>query len=337
MNKRGGLEGREYPFLEDTYPTIGLGGVDDLTVHRAYSQVRQYGIEMRFYALPGKIGRFNFFMLVTELLQGVVLLSVATELTKYFVWFAFLNDGNGTSQTFRNYQCTPVLVKRAIARSAAKAAVSAHTFLASLDPRVTGVMSRAKLFQTLQYAIGDCDADGDTLAESSNPGRLTDAQVARVVRDICVTAHGIQPDAPAEADDRTHAKEDLKAVYLDEFCHLISDDEADIHDLIDLYCDLPGDEDFLQLLLNETKVEKPKMLERANPTKSSTKRAKKSPSPRSSSRAPDPGSSTGVELGLQDVGDLGALNGEAGPSRVRVRFRVRLRVRFRIGPRRDGP
>lgn len=242
-NVQEGKHGFLYPTIGDTYDTIG-------TSHgfysRSYNAWRSGGIEIRYYSLPSQMGTFSFSLLVAQLLYGVVLLNVATEVTKYFACFAFQNDGEGTSQTFMNYQNTSVVVKRSVARTAAKAAISTTTFFASLDPKETGKMSRAKLFKTLQIAIGGKNVTADDGSDNVREERLTDAQVARVVQDVCMTANGEgSQEEGCEFDD----------VHLDEFCQLTSDDDTDVLDLIRMYRDLPGNDNFLDVLLNEVSNE----------------------------------------------------------------------------------
>ena len=298
--------------LETMYGGIGLGyrpdgSPRDIEFERRFNDLQMAGIEVRFYSLPGKIGRFSYQLVMTQLLQGVVLLGVATSITRYFASYAFKNDGHGTSQAFRNYQCTPVLVKRAIARTAAKAALETHAFFASLDTGLTGVMSRARLFQNLQVAIGN--PNQDAASQEANNERLTDAQIAQVVQDVCATANGAHSgfvNTNDEAQDDTIDHED--AVHLDEFTHLVGSDETNVLDLLAVYRQRPGNENFLKVLIDEMKQEDVHILEQTS-ERTRRKRTTKKSKARSRRDSRD-------DLGVSSVDSGTPLEATASPTGV---------------------
>lgn len=202
-------------------------------VYRETEFVESYrqGVKV-VYSTHGKVGVFNFNLFVNQLVQGLVLLTLSTEIAKFIARYCLFYDG--TSQIFAGYQNTFCDKDRAVARTAALAGMQTTTFFSTLDPHRTGDMSKLRLFKNLRVMLssGNVDRQGDLYKG------LTPAQIASMVRDVSIAANG--PSGAGFEDP----------VSMDEFCYLTGDDCCDLYNLIDLYKNDPGDEDMLARIMS---------------------------------------------------------------------------------------
>jgi len=166
----------------------------------------------------GSLGEVDYFAVINALLNGVVMMGMATTITvtvaKYFMC-------GGFSGIYRNYQDVEVKPKLVIARTAANAAAQASLFMRAFDRGGTGLLSQRMLFENIKLLCGE---------------DLTELQIAQLVGDICDTAD-------VDSDGK---------VAVDEFTHFMAPDECDLMNVIEKYKELDGDEDRLTLIQGET-------------------------------------------------------------------------------------
>ena len=178
----------------------------------------------------GRIGTFSWSLFISAVLEGVVLFGVTKTI---LTWYAsnYLK-GDGTSYVFRNYQNIEIDKNKAIAKTAAKAAMQVTTYFQSLDPDKDTLMNNHKLFKNLRLLLGQPAAENlrrmqHTDGETGDTLCLDDHQIAAIVRDVAMVAN--EPFGETWEDP----------VSLDDVVNLTADDTCSLVTLMQLYQDLP--------------------------------------------------------------------------------------------------
>ena len=178
----------------------------------------------------GRIGTFSWSLFISAVLEGVVLLGVTKTI---LTWYAsnYLK-GDGTSYVFKNYQNIEIDKNKAIAKTAAKAAMQVTTYFQSLDPDKDTLMNNHKLFKNLRLLLGKPAAENlrrmqHTDGETGDTLCLDDHQIAAIVRDVAMVAN--EPFGETWEDP----------VSLDDVVNLTADDTCSLVTLMQLYQDLP--------------------------------------------------------------------------------------------------
>lgn len=119
----------------------------------------RYGITVRFKNVTGKIGRFDFFLLITAALQLFVLMGVATTVTSYIAKFCMC----GLSGTYRAVISEQMSIGRELSRFACQALI-ANFVLGKMDDNETLSISQDEIkanmstFFTKTLGLTDVDA-----------------------------------------------------------------------------------------------------------------------------------------------------------------------------------
>jgi len=169
----------------------------DTTVVDRYRQ----GIQVVF--MPhGSIGEIDSNAILTAVLNGVVLMGMATTITTLVGKHIYKCDGFGS--IFKKYQDTECDPLKTLARSAAAAAFRVAQFDATLDPDRTGNLDIRVMYENLRMMFGK---------------DLTKPQIALLVKDMI-------HHSDLEGD---------KMVAVDEFTNFISDDSCDLLNVVEHY------------------------------------------------------------------------------------------------------
>jgi len=182
------------------------------------------------FAAVGRIGTFSWSLFISAVLEGVVLFGVTKTI---LTWYAsnYLK-GDGTSYVFKNYQNIEIDKNKAIAKTAAKAAMQVTTYFQSLDPDKDTLMNNHKLFKNLRLLLGKPAAENlrrmqHTDGETGDTLCLDDHQIAAIVRDVAMVAN--EPFGETWEDP----------VSLDDVVNLTADETCSLVTLMQLYQDLP--------------------------------------------------------------------------------------------------
>jgi len=169
----------------------------DTTVVDRYRQ----GIQIMF--MPhGSVGEIDGNAILTAILNGVVLMGLATTITTLVGKHVYPCDGFGS--IFKKYQDTECHPEKALARSAAAAAFRVAQFDATLDPDCTGEMDIRVMYENLRMMFGK---------------DLTKEQIALLIKDLVY-------HSDLEGD---------KIVQVDEFTNFLSDDNCDLLNVVEHY------------------------------------------------------------------------------------------------------
>jgi len=173
------------------------------------------GIKVSF-SPHGSIGQVDWYLIFNQLINGVVLIGVATKIVTFIAKYMMccLPGFEGFGAIFKRYQdaeCRPNMV---ICRSATVAAATCSQFRRSFDPENTGKLDIKYLYDTLTKMFH----------KDLNP-----KQIAKLCKDIMNKA-----DVNEDND-----------IEVDEFVHFISADNCDLNNIIHKYEQLDGDAEFL--------------------------------------------------------------------------------------------
>jgi len=225
----------------DKPATFSEAPINSNIKQRETVMIEQYAQTIQLVFLStSDVAFYSFQLLFNKIIEGVVLLGVSVQVTK-LIANHFLQS-SGTSQIFSRYQNTEVNVKRAKARTAALAGLQTDHFFTSFDRDKTGHMSNLQLFRNLRLVLGDPKDNTPGGNESMNDTAmtLTLSQIAMIVHDVSYEANKHGVDHQVEASER---------VSLNEYAFLTGDDSCSLHNLHDLYGNIPGNDEYLTYLM----------------------------------------------------------------------------------------
>jgi len=169
----------------------------------------------------GSMGEVDVYAVINALLNGVVMLGVATSITTLVA--KYCSPCGGFMGVFRNFQDVECRPDHVIARTAAHASAQASNFIRAFDKGCTGTLNQRMLFENIKTLCGE---------------DLTDEQIAECVSDICAYA-----DVDNDGD-----------VAVDEFTHFLAPDECDLMNVIAKYSKSKGDPTKLEEI-NELEID----------------------------------------------------------------------------------
>jgi len=161
----------------------------------------------------GSIGEVDTYAVINALLNGVVMLGIATSITTLVA--KYCSPCGGFMGVFKNFQDVECRPDHVIARTAAHASAQASNFIRAFDKGCTGTLNQRMLFENIKTLCGE---------------DLTDEQIAECVSDICSYA-----DVDNDGD-----------VAVDEFTHFLAPDECDLMNVIAKYSKSKGDANKLE-------------------------------------------------------------------------------------------
>jgi hypothetical protein len=211
--------------------TCGDPGGNVYTQTATFVDRYRQGIKIIFRP-HGTIGQVWYIKIIDVIIQGIVLLAVSTQITKYIAMYAC-----GTkSSIFSRYQSTPVNPDHVISRTAAMSAQKASQFFQTFNKQLKdgGRMDPTKLYDMLRIVL--CQD-------------LDDVQIAEVVKDV--TQDALLNSGQLDIDE-----DEVPKPSVTQYTHFLADDECDLLNVITKYKKNHEGDPVAHALLGKMKAEK---------------------------------------------------------------------------------